>query len=97
MGQSMNDAIESENGGRLTPPISVVQLRARIARIDSLVIDLDKLEDNISFFEAGADSLDLFSIISEIEEAAGFNIPDEDIEKVSTLSDLANYLNARMT
>lgn len=92
----MNDPIDSKNGDRLIPPISAAQLRARIARIDTLAIDLDKLQDNMSFVEAGADSLDLFSIISEIEEAAGLNIPDEDVEKVSTLNDLASYLNARM-
>ena len=93
----MNNPVESDQSARLTPPVTEAQLRARIARIDSLVIDFDKLQDNVPFVEAGADSLDLFNIVSQIEEATGLNIPDEDVEKVTTLSDLAAYLNARMS
>ena len=93
----MNDYADPEQSARLVPPITEAQLRARIARIESLVIAMDKLQDTVTFVEAGADSLDLFSIVSAIEEATGLNIPDEDVEKVATLRGLAAYLNARMT
>jgi acyl carrier protein len=92
----MNNLLESEQSARLIPPITEAALRARIGRIYSLVIDLDKLQDGVPFIEAGADSLDFFLIISEIEEATGLNIPDEDVAKVTTLSDLASYLNERI-
>lgn len=80
---------------RLLPPITSSQLRAFLARMDP-VVDLDKLEDTTPFSEAGADSLDFFYIISEIQSATGLDIADQDIEKVTTLAGLAGYLNARM-
>ena len=80
----------------LVPPITSSQLRDFLARIDP-VIDLDKLQDTTPFNEAGADSLDFFYIISEVQNATGLDIADDDIEKVTTLAGLAGYLNARMS
>jgi acyl carrier protein len=77
----------------LTPPITTAQLRALIAGMDA-VIDLDKLSDDTPFADAGADSLDFFNIVSEIQLATGVNIPDDDVEQVSTLNNLVAYINA---
>lgn len=77
------------------PPITSAQMRVFIARMDS-VIDMDKLQDTTPFTEAGADSLDFFNIISEIQTATGVYIEDEDIEQVNTLAGLVAYLNRRM-
>ena len=86
---------ECEHHVRLVPPISLAQMRAFIARMDS-VIEMDKLQDTTPFTEAGADSLDFFNIISEVQTATGVYIADQDIERVNTLAGLVVYLNERM-
>jgi acyl carrier protein len=80
---------------RLASPLTPGQVRAFIARMDS-VIDMSKLHDTTPFTEAGADSLDFFNIISEIQAATGVYIADQDIEQVNTLAGLVVYLNQRM-
>ena len=42
--------------------------------------------------DLGADSLDLFQIISELEEAFGMEFPQEDLEKIQTVGDAVNYV-----
>ena len=91
----MNHHPECEQDVRLAPPITSAQVRAFIAEMDS-VIDMSKLHDTTPFTEAGADSLDFFNIISEIQAATGVYIADQDIEQVNTLAGLVVYLNARM-
>jgi acyl carrier protein len=86
---------DCEQQVRLAPPVTAAQIRAFLARIDS-VIDFDKLEDTTPFTEAGADSLDFFNIISEIQTATGLDIANQDVEQVNTLAGLVAYLNARM-
>jgi acyl carrier protein len=92
----MNSHSDAAQPTGLIPPITPEQIRALIARMDS-VIDLDKLKDSTPFSDAGADSLDFFNIISEIQMATGVNITDQDIEQVGTLAGLVDYLNARMS
>lgn len=84
-----------EHHVRLAPPVTTAQIRAFLGSMDS-VINLDKLQDTTPFTEAGADSLDFFNIICEIQMATGLNIPDQDIERVNTVAGLVVYLNARM-
>jgi len=90
------DSLAANQDQILVPPITPSQIRALIARMDS-VIDLDKLKDGTPFADAGADSLDFFNIISEIQMATGVIISDEDIEQVNTLNNLVAFLNARMS
>lgn len=92
---SINDHPECEHQVRLVPPITPAQMRAFIARMDS-VIDMERLQDTTPFTEAGADSLDFFNIITEIQAATGVYIADHDIEQVNTLAGLVTYLNQRM-
>lgn len=87
--------LDSEQCARLLPPVTTTQLRVFLARMDS-VIDLNKLQDTTPFHDAGADSLDFFNIISEIQIATGVDIADKDIEQVTTLAGLVVYLNARL-
>jgi acyl carrier protein len=76
-------------------PVSPAQLREFIAGIDTL-IDLKKLEDDTPFRDAGADSLDFFTLVIAIQETYGITIADNDIGKATTLAKLANYLNERL-
>jgi len=80
----------------LASPVNPAQIRALIARMDS-VMDLDRLHDNTPFADAGADSLDFFNIISQVQMVTGITIPDEDLEQVATLNGLVSYLNTRLS
>lgn len=45
--------------------------------------------------DLGADSLDLFELVMSLEEEYGIEIPSEDLEKIATVSDVIEYLNAK--
>jgi acyl carrier protein len=79
----------------LTRPVSSAQIRAFILGLDT-VIDIQELKDGTRFVDAGADSLDFFNIIVEIQVASGLVIPDNDIELVGSIEGLASYLNAKL-
>lgn len=44
--------------------------------------------------DLGADSLELFQIISELEEAFDMEFPQDDMEKIRTVGDAVNYVQA---
>ena len=43
----------------------------------------------------GADSLDLVELVMAFEEAFDLNIPDEDSEKIKTVKDAVDYIDAK--
>jgi acyl carrier protein len=91
----MNNHSISEQHLRLTPPVTSAQVRAFLVQLDAL-IDADKLQETTRFGDAGADSLDFYNIITEIQIATGILIDDKDIEQVNTLAGLTSYINAKM-
>ncbi len=44
--------------------------------------------------DLGADSLDLFQIISDLEDSFGIEFQSEDAEKIKTVGDAVNYIEA---
>ena len=61
---------------------------------DQLEIDEDKFTLETTFEELGADSLDLFQVIVEIEEA--YDVQLEDAEKIKTVKDAVDYVNEKL-
>jgi len=62
-----------------------------------LVEELDAEEENIKLEskikdDLGADSLDLFELISKIEEELDVTIDEEDYGKLVTVGDIVNYI-----
>lgn len=55
-----------------------------------------ELDINESLKKQGVDSLDLLDFYLSIEESYGFQIPDQDIDKLNTLVDYENYINGRL-
>ncbi|ERS02380.1 hypothetical protein Q674_11920 [Acinetobacter sp. COS3] len=48
---------------------------------------------NASFLDdLGADSLDIVELIMAFEEEFGFEIPDDDAEKIKTVQDAIDYM-----
>jgi len=62
-----------------------------------LVEELDVEEENIKLEskikdDLGADSLDLFELISKIEDELDITIDEEDYGKLVTVGDIVNYI-----
>ena len=62
--------------------------------VEQLGVSQDQVTTEASFIDdLGADSLDTVELVMAFEEEFGIDIPDEDAEKMSTVSDAVKYLS----
>lgn len=62
--------------------------------VEQLGVSQDQVTTEASFVDdLGADSLDTVELVMAFEEEFGIDIPDEDAEKMSTVSDAVKYLS----
>ena len=60
---------------------------------EQLSVDADSIQADSNFKEdLGADSLDLFELVMELEEEFSVEIPSEDLESIATVNDVMEYL-----
>ena len=73
------------------------ELADRLKKIisEQLLIDLEKITDESTFEDLGADSLDTVEMIMEFEDEFEIKIPDADLEDVSTVGEAIAYLEKR--
>ncbi len=63
---------------------------------EKLGVDLEEVVPEASFVDdLGADSLDLVELIMSMEEEFDTDIPDEDAEKIQTVQDAINFVQAQ--
>jgi acyl carrier protein len=63
---------------------------------EKLSVDLEEVVLEASFVDdLGADSLDLVELIMTMEEEFDIDISDEDAEKLETVKDAIDYINAQ--
>ncbi|MDY6329668.1 MAG: acyl carrier protein [Lachnospiraceae bacterium] len=63
-----------------------------------LGIEEDKITLESTFKDdLGADSLDLFQMVMSIEDEYGIDIPNEELEKMSTVGDIVKYLEDKQS
>jgi acyl carrier protein len=63
--------------------------------VEQLQVDEAEVTPGASFQEdLGADSLDVVELVMQFEEAFEIEIPDEEAEKIKTVQDAINYINA---
>jgi acyl carrier protein len=63
--------------------------------VEQLGVSPDEVGEEASFQEdLNADSLDLVELIMSMEDKFGVKIPDEDAEKILTVSDAVDYVVA---
>ena len=63
---------------------------------DQLNIEADTITEETAFKEdLGVDSLDLFEIVMAFEEAYGIEIPSEELEGLTTVGSVMNYLKEK--
>ena len=60
---------------------------------EQLSVDAESVTETSSFKEdLGADSLDLFELVMALEDEYSVEIPAEELEKMSTVGDVMEYL-----
>ncbi|MCD8364941.1 MAG: acyl carrier protein [Clostridiales bacterium] len=59
---------------------------------EALDVEPDDISEETTFAELDADSLDLFQIISELEEEFGIEIPTEEADQIRTVKDAADLI-----
>mgnify|MGYP003314753902 CR=1 FL=1 len=63
---------------------------------EQLGVEEDEVKPEASFVEElGADSLDTVELVMALEEEFDAEIPDEEAEKIATVEDAINYINAQ--
>lgn len=61
---------------------------------ENLGADVNTLTEETSFKDdLGADSLDLFEMVMALEEEYGKEIPTEDLEQLTTIGEVVEYLS----
>ena len=74
-----------------------MSIEDKVKRIiaDKLSVDLEEVVPEASFVDdLGADSLDLVELIMSMEEEFDIEIPDEEAEKMITVKDAFDYIDA---
>jgi acyl carrier protein len=82
-------AITGEHG------MSVAE-RVKQIIVEQLGVDENQVDPSASFVDdLGADSLDIVELVMAFEEAFDLDIPDEDAEKIKTVKDAIDYIEAK--
>ena len=75
--------------------MSNVLERVKKVIVDQLSVDEAQVVETASFTtDLGADSLDTVELVMAFEEEFGIEIPDEEAEKIQTVQDAVNYIEA---
>jgi acyl carrier protein len=75
--------------------MSDVAGRVRKIVIEHLGVDEDKITATSSFIDdLGADSLDTVELVMAFEEEFGIEIPDDAAEKILTVQDAVDFIEA---
>lgn len=63
--------------------------------VEHLGVEADKVNESASFIDdLGADSLDIVELVMAFEEEFNVEIPDDAAEKISTVKDAIDFIDA---
>jgi acyl carrier protein len=75
-----------------------MSVRDKVKQIimEQLGVEEEQVEDTASIVDdLGADSLDIVELVMAFEEAFDIEIPDGDAEKIATVKDAIDYIEAK--
>jgi acyl carrier protein len=73
-----------------------VEQKVKQIIVEQLGVDENQVDSTASFVDdLGADSLDIVELVMAFEEAFDIDIPDEDAEKIATVKDAVDYIEAK--
>jgi acyl carrier protein len=76
--------------------MAAVEQKVKQIIVEQLGVDESQVDNNASFVDdLGADSLDIVELVMAFEEAFELEIPDEDAEKIATVKDAVDYIEAK--
>jgi acyl carrier protein len=76
--------------------MSDVAYRVKKIVVEHLGVDDSKVTDSASFIDdLGADSLDTVELVMAFEEEFGCEIPDDAAEKITTVKDAIDFIDAQ--
>ncbi len=65
--------------------------------IEQLNVTAEEVKEESKFVEdLGADSLDVVELVMALEEKFNIEIPDDEAEKIATVSDVIKYIEGRV-
>ena len=74
-----------------------IEQRVRKIVAEQLGVNEADIKNESSFVDdLGADSLDTVELVMALEEEFGVEIPDEDVEKIGTVSAAIDYIKNKM-
>jgi acyl carrier protein len=77
--------------------MSNIDERVKKIVIEQLGVKEDEVSNGSSFVDdLGADSLDTVELVMALEEEFECEIPDEDAEKITTVQQAVDYVNAHL-
>ena len=80
----------------LSGGIMSVEQKVKQIIVEQLGVDEAQVDSTASFVDdLGADSLDIVELVMAFEEAFELDIPDEDAEKIATVKDAVDYIEAK--
>jgi acyl carrier protein len=74
--------------------INMIFEKVKEVIVEQLGVDEEEVALETSFEDLGVDSLDLFQIVIELEEA--FNVRIEDAESIKTVEDAVKYIESNI-
>ena len=73
-----------------------VEQKVKQIIVEQLGVDESQVDLSASFVDdLGADPLDIVELVMAFEEAFDIDIPDEDAEKIATVKDAIDYIEAK--
>ena len=75
--------------------MSAIEERVKKIVVEQLGVKEEEVSSESSFVDdLGADSLDTVELVMALEEEFDTEIPDEDAEKITTVQQATDYINA---
>ena len=72
-----------------------IEARLKAIIVDKLGVDESEVTNEANFAnDLGADSLDTVELIMEFEKEFGIQIPDDQAEKIATVQDAIDFIQA---